>query len=126
VATLVTDDPSRPISTAVHFPAGPPTTTSSAAALGLNGEARRDGRGQVLVSLQSRALTYGTRVHMAGYEGDDDAFCLEPGHGRVLTLSPSDGEAVTGSVTVTALNLAAPLTLGVSDTRDEDRASGGT
>ncbi|HLI59601.1 MAG TPA: hypothetical protein VKV21_08020 [Solirubrobacteraceae bacterium] len=113
VASLVTDDPARPVSTAVHFPAGPPTERLPPASLGLSGEARREPSGDVVVSLASRSLLHGTRVALTGAEADDDVFCLEPGRARELTLFCPPQARATGPVTVTALNLATPITLSV-------------
>ncbi|MGH2907793.1 MAG: glycoside hydrolase family 2 protein, partial [Solirubrobacteraceae bacterium] len=113
LAPLVAGAPARPLSRAVHFPAGPPTGRAPATSLGISGHAERDARGGVSVSLRSRALIHGVRVRAPGYEADDEGFCLEPEHERVITLQPREPEP--GPVTVTALNLAAPITLSIGD-----------
>jgi len=115
VASLLAEDPTRPVSTAVHFPAGPPTERLPPATLGLTGEARRQASGEVSVTLASRGLLYGTRLGLPGYEPEDDVFCLEPGHPRTLTLSGAMHADAPGPVTVTALNLATPVTLRIEE-----------
>jgi beta-mannosidase len=115
VASLLGDDRTRPISSAVHFPAGPPTERLPAASLGVSGRARHAASGDVIVSLSSRALLYGARVRLAGYEPEDDLFCVEPGHARHLTLSRPPQARASGPVSVTALNLAAPISVSIGE-----------
>ena len=86
VATLEgPDGGSEPISQAFRFPVGRPTDTADAAALGLEASARSDGD-DVVLTVRSRRLAYGVRVHADGLTPDDDAFSVEPGGHRVVRL----------------------------------------
>ena len=56
--------------------------------------------------LRTRRLAYGVRIAMPGFEPADDAFCLEPGGERQITLRRiSDERAAADAGTLTALNL---------------------
>lgn len=88
---------------AVLFPEGRPLTPMSAEALGLSAEhVVHDGRPAVL--LRSTRLVWGLRLQVPEAVPSDDAFCLEPGHDRLVWL-----DAVSVGGTVTALNLQGAL-----------------
>lgn len=102
VATLQDgpEDAPRILAQAFHFPAGRPLATETRATLGLEARALHAG-GRAAVALVSRRLAYGVRVRIPGYVPADDAFCLEPGVERVVTLQ---GEGPVEG-TVAAINL---------------------
>ncbi|MDQ6835046.1 MAG: glycoside hydrolase family 2 protein [Actinomycetota bacterium] len=114
VASLESDaDPSRPCSQAVSFPAGRPRRVESEQSLGISTVARPLVDGRIELSVSSRRLAYGVRLSTPGFTADDDAFCVEPGHQRVITLQPLDERADIGAAELYALNLdgAKPITL---------------
>jgi beta-mannosidase len=94
----------EPVSQSIFFPAGRPTARDAAAHLGLEAGVRRGPDGDLSLALSSRRLAYGVRIHVSGYEPDDDAFCVEPGGERVVALRRlGDGEFGGGQLS--ALNL---------------------
>jgi beta-mannosidase len=97
-----------PLSQSVRFPAGRPLEPLAAAVLGL--EAELEG-GQL--TLRSRRLAYGVRIHVPGFLPADDALCVEPGVPRTVALRAAAGsrEAAPGG-TLTALNLAGRVAIG--------------
>ena len=110
VASLERDGTDGPVtlSQAFRFPAGRPLERQPAEELGLRATLRSlTGEGFTL-TLESRRLAYGVRVHTTGFSPSDDALTLEPGVSRVLTLSPSDqihdGEQAPAGW-ITALNM---------------------
>lgn len=115
VATLdAAGDPGQVISQAVRFPAGRPLHRDSQARLGIEGvvELTPDG---ARLRLRSRRLAYGVRVQVPGFEAEDDAFSLEPGHERVLRLQPTEEGAELVGGSLTALNLSGSVRLEVAD-----------
>jgi beta-mannosidase len=94
VTSLERDD--QLLAQAFRFPAGRPAEAEPADQLGL--EAHLDG--EVLL-VSARRLVYDLRVHAAGSEPSDDAFCVEPGGTRRVLLWPAPEQGVT----LTALNL---------------------
>ncbi|MGI8512930.1 MAG: hypothetical protein ACR2NH_09940 [Solirubrobacteraceae bacterium] len=107
VVTLLGADGDRLVSQSVRFPTGRPKGCQPAHELGLEMELRTATEGAPQLSLSSRRLVYGVRLHVPGFLPDDDAFCLEPGRERVVALRPvGTGAADPGTATVTALNLA--------------------
>jgi beta-mannosidase len=97
-----------PLSQSVRFPAGRPLEPLAAAVLGL--EAELEG-GEL--TLRSRRLAYGVRIHVPGFLPADDALCVEPGVPRTVALraAAGSGEAAPGG-TLTALNLAGRVAIG--------------
>jgi beta-mannosidase len=105
VASLEIDaaEPSL-VSQSVFFAAGRPAARDPAAQLGLEAAVRRGPGGHLSLTISSRRLAYGVRIHVAGYEPDDDAFCVEPGGQRVVALRRvGEGEFQGGQLS--ALNL---------------------
>ncbi len=104
------------IGQAFRFPVGPPTGRRSAAELGLTASAcERDGA--IEVTLATARVAYGVRLDRSGFIADEDAFTIEPGRSRLVTLRPRDAAAVANAaagVSVRALNLLAPLEVQVS------------
>jgi beta-mannosidase len=95
----------RPLSQAFRFPAGRPTRVEPADRLGLTADARPCGDGVVRLTVGSRRLAYGVRIHAAGFVADDDAFSVEPGGTREIDLRPLQPESRFGGE-LSALNLA--------------------
>jgi hypothetical protein len=63
------------------------------------------------VTVRTQRFAHGVRLHVAGFVPDDDAFSIEPGHGREVWLrrvGPGAGEA-TGHLS--ALNLTSRLAI---------------
>jgi beta-mannosidase len=87
------------LSQAMRFPGGWPLERETPERLGLAAHARADALpdetmladGAVRVSVSSRRLAYGVRVHAPGYAVSDDDYSIEPGGERVVTLRPVDG-----------------------------------
>jgi beta-mannosidase len=96
-------DPPTPLSQAFRFPAGRPIEPQTPARLGIEAAARSDGPGAGVVTIRTRRLAYGVRIHAAGFTPEDDALTLEPGRERAVRLRAGAG-AFAGA-TLTALNL---------------------
>jgi len=94
-----------PISQAFRFPAGRPQTLQSASRLGLSGVLQAAPDGSALLTIASSRFAYGVRPRIPGFAASDDAFGVEPGHQRVLALTPASEAEVVSSGTLTALNL---------------------
>ena len=62
--------------------------------------------GRYAVRVRSRQLAYAVRVDARGFVANDDAFSVEPGGERMISLRPADPSAGDrfGGGTVTALN----------------------
>jgi beta-mannosidase len=102
------------ISQSFRFPAGRPPGTRTADELGLQGSVVQvPGAGPAL-QVASTRFVYGARAGVPGYVAADDAFGIEPGHQRLIGLSPvaagSAGEAAEAGA-LTALNLAGRIRL---------------
>jgi beta-mannosidase len=98
---------------AFRFPVGRPLERRTATDLSLVADARCDSDGRPLVRIACRRLAYGVRIDAPGWIADDDCFCVEPGHPRVVRLRRTGdpgSAAVRGRVT--ALNCAATVALG--------------
>ncbi|HEX4010827.1 MAG TPA: hypothetical protein VHX62_12495 [Solirubrobacteraceae bacterium] len=96
------------LSQSFRFPVGRPATPVPADRLGLRGIVeQRDGGGRVL-RVASDRFAYGVRPVVPGHGVADDAFGVEPGHERVVELTPCAGEAAADGAAgwLTALNLA--------------------
>jgi hypothetical protein len=71
--------------------------------------------GSPAVAITSRRFAYGVRVRVPGFRPADDAFPVEPGRTRLIALDPrSPGGSWSGG-TITALNLAGPVTIAPGD-----------
>lgn len=106
VAGLWRDD--ELISQAFRFPAGRPTNREPVERVGLSATAAVRGE-DVLLTIGTRRLAYGVRVQATGFAAGDDAFSIEPGGERRLTLRPAAPDATFGGATITALNLASAV-----------------
>ncbi len=117
VATLERDGGPGPavLSQAFRFPAGRPSRIEPADRLGLSADARPCGDGIVRMTVRSRRLAYGVRVHAPGFRPDDDAFSIEPGGSREIDLRAVTPDAVLGGE-LSAINLAGrvPITMAPS------------
>ena len=100
------DEPEM-LSQAFRFPEGTgrPLTPRPADELGLDATLRELPDGDWAVSVQSAGFAYGVRVAVPGWQLSDDAFCVEPGHERVIRLTPAGDDAGDPVGTLTALNL---------------------
>ena len=103
VATL--QDGDTVLAQAFHFPAGRPLHRFSADELGLSAQLFTDGE-SLRVQIGTGRLAYGVRVQAEGFLPDDDAFTIEPGGERMVSLRPVGPEhEERPRVTLTALNL---------------------
>ena len=102
------------LSQSTRFPAGRPTTPESTARIGLQAFAEVLSDGSVALRIGSVRLAYGVRVHVPGFEADDDAFCLEPGHDRVLSLRRAEAAAEYAGGTLSAVNLDGVVKIGAA------------
>ena len=89
----------------VRFPAGRPVDVESAARLGLQASARHESEGTVHLTVSSRRLAYGVRIHVPGFIPADDVFSVEPGRTRSVVLHPHVDQAAFRGGALTALNL---------------------
>jgi beta-mannosidase len=106
VLSLENGDERRPLSQSFRFPAGRPARAESASQLGLRATFRSLDEESGTVTVASRRLAYGVRLHVPGFAPDDDAFGVEPGHERTIELRRADGAAgASGTGHLTALNL---------------------
>jgi beta-mannosidase len=88
VATLeaIDGDPDRPISQAFRFPLGWPSMVETADQLGLHLAVVDADAEHVTMRLDTRKLAYAVRIELPGFVAEDDAFSVEPGHARRITL----------------------------------------
>ena len=73
--------------------------------------------GAIEVTLTTGRVAYGVRIDRSGFVPDDDAFTVEPGRSRLITLRPTEVEPVANGapgVSVRALNLLASLEVPLS------------
>jgi beta-mannosidase len=100
------DDSRELLSQSFRFPVGRPLARESSARLGLEATLSEVDHDNARLSLRTRRLAYGVRIAVPGFEPTDDAFCLEPGGERHITLRrTSDEHAAPEAGTLTALNL---------------------
>ena len=103
-------------SQAFRFPAGRPLVVRDVADLGLRVTATTLPGGDVVLQVDADRLVYGLRIDAPGFAAGDDAFSLEPGHGRRVVLRrASDPASAAADLTLSALNLRGTLTVGVED-----------
>jgi beta-mannosidase len=118
VLTLETDDSEagapRILSQSCRFIGTHPTGREPAARLGARAafSALPGGDGEAAVTVRSERLLYGARIVVPGFVPEDDAFIVEPGHARMITLRRTGGETGGGAGALTALNLAGRLPIG--------------
>jgi beta-mannosidase len=92
------------LSQAFLHPDGRPAGRAGADRLGLEATMHGSDEDAPVVRIASRALAYGVRVDVPGFRPSDDAFSIEPGHTREITLR-REGSVATVRGAVTALNL---------------------
>jgi beta-mannosidase len=108
----------EPLAQSFRFPAGRPLQQQPGEELGLAGALSAGADGMLTLTLSSRRLAYGVRIHVPGFSPSDDALTLEPGVERNLTLWPDAGAAdrrqdLAGSVT--ALNMRGRIALAAAE-----------
>jgi beta-mannosidase len=106
IVVTLEDGGGEPISQAFRFPAGRPTSADPPERLAIEASAAATPDGALRVTVRSRRLAFGLRIHVAGYEPDDDAFSIEPGRERVVLLRAVEPPPGDPSGAVTALNMA--------------------
>jgi hypothetical protein len=57
------------------------------------------------LTVGARRLVHGLRIHASGWRASDDAFSVEPGSERSVTLCAREPGAALDGAAVTALNL---------------------
>ena len=92
------------LSQAFFFPAGRPLVQESAQRLGLSAVLTMTPDDTVRIDVSTRRLAYGVRIHVPGWSTSDDAFSVEPGGSRTVTLRPAPGGTRHGGW-LSALNL---------------------
>ncbi|HEY7970578.1 MAG TPA: hypothetical protein VID95_11335 [Candidatus Limnocylindrales bacterium] len=107
VASLERDGPDGPelLSQAFHYPAGRPLHEETEARLGLAASVAAGADGRVRLTVSSRRLAYGVRIHVPGFAPSDDAFSVEPGGSRRIELVPDDPGGAFPGGSLTAINL---------------------
>nr|MBA2702188.1 glycoside hydrolase family 2 protein [Chloroflexota bacterium] len=117
IASLETEGPqgAELLSQAFHFPAGRPLTAEPQHRLGLAATVGWTDDGVVQLSVTSPRLAYGVRLHVAGYAPTDDAFSIEPGGTRTVTLHPSGEGRIPAEGWLTAINLAGRAVIRAAD-----------
>jgi beta-mannosidase len=114
-------DAAGPLAQAFRFPAGRPLRLQTGAELGLSGSLHECSDRTIAMTLCSRRLAYGVRVHVPNFTPSDDALTLEPGVRRTLSLTPHGGASecrpLEGSLS--ALNLHGRIKLAMGRTSAE-------
>jgi beta-mannosidase len=109
VVTLepVDGDPDRPVSQAFRFPVGRPASAETADELGLEVGVLQASDQRITVRLAARKLVHAVRLELPGFDAEDDAFSIEPGHGRKIEFQRRAGadDTTPRRLTVTAANL---------------------
>lgn len=95
----------RILSQDMRFPAGRPAEAQRIDGLALCATATALPDGHARLSVASRRLAYGVRIHMPDYIPDDDAFSIEPGGERVVILRPRTAESSLTGGALTAVNM---------------------
>lgn len=99
------------LSQAFHFPAGRPMSVEPERRLGLAAAIGPAADGTIRLTVESRRLAYGVRVHVPGFAPSDDAFSVEPGGARSIALRAIGDRARPSHGWLTALNLAGQVTI---------------
>jgi beta-mannosidase len=105
------------LSQAFHFPAGRPLAPEPERRLGLSASARSCADGSVRLTVESRRLAYGVRIHVADFAPSDDALTIEPGGARELDLRPTRPGATFAGGYLTGLNLRGNVVIGTGADR---------
>lgn len=93
------------ISQAFYFPAGRPTGTQTRERLGLEASVVRIAEDRLALRLSCPRMVYGVRIEADGALPIDDAFSLEPGVPREVTMNLDARDSTPGAIGITALNL---------------------
>ena len=113
VSLTSTDAERRLIAQAFRFPAGRPLHRETVESIGLTATASRLSDGDGLLTISTRRLAYGVRIHVPGFLPDDDAFSVEPGAERIIRLRVADDTADLVGGQVSAINLLGRETIAV-------------
>lgn len=92
------------LSQSFAFPAGRPLQRGAPDQLGLEANLQREDPDVTVVRVRSRRMAYGVRIDVPGFAPADDAFSVEPGHGREIELRHIDASS-SARGRITALNL---------------------
>jgi beta-mannosidase len=111
------DRRAAPLSHSVRFPAGYPLTREHPDRLGLSALASSLEDGRARLTLTSRRLAFGVRVHVPGYLPAQDCLDLEPGVPRSVMLERVSGDGELSSGRVSALNMDGSVRIAVEDPR---------
>ncbi len=99
-----------PLSQSFRFPLGPPIQQQPPAALGIEAEVE-ERADETVLTVSSRRIAYGVRIHADGFRPSDNAFNLEPGGRRRIQLRRVASPADARGVTLTAVNMAGKATV---------------
>jgi beta-mannosidase len=88
-----------------RLPVGRPLRRETPERLGVEVHAQPTGQDSASLTVSSERFLYGVRASIPGFWSADDAFSVEPGRPRVLTLRRIAGEGEAVSASITALNL---------------------
>lgn len=103
------------ISQSFRFPTSRPLLARSAAEMELTAELRHGSDGRPVLAVRSRGLVYGAQVVLPGRETTDNAFCVEPGHERLVGVTGCARDADSPGA-LSALNLRGSIP--ITDSRD--------
>lgn len=106
-----TTEPPGLLSQSFRFPAGRPLERDSAERMGIEATAAPEPGGAIALTVRSRRLAYGVRVHTPGFEPEDNAFSVEPGGERTVLLRREGATDSFAGGSLSALNLSAPVTI---------------
>ncbi len=93
------------LSQSFRFPAGRPLRRESPEQLGLTARIARSATGETKLTISSRRLAYGVRLHGAGTLASDDGFSVEPGGQRTVALRAHHDSADPAGIRVGAINM---------------------
>ena len=107
------DDSTQLLSQSFRFPVRRPVVPEAPIRLGIEATGHMTAPGEAVVLISSRRLAYGIRLHTPGFTPADDAFSVEPGRARAVTLRGADPAASFNGGSITALNLAGEVKIGL-------------
>jgi beta-mannosidase len=100
------------LSQCFRLPAGRPSRRERPEQLGLTAAVQPLNERTAQLKVSSSRFAYGVRAVVPGFRADDDAFCVEPGGERVISLRRVSEASESGSLT--ALNLEGRVRLEVA------------
>ncbi|HEY1511467.1 MAG TPA: hypothetical protein VGF93_20835 [Solirubrobacteraceae bacterium] len=100
------------LSQCFRLPAGRPSRRERPEQLGLTAVVQQRDERTAQLTVSSSRFAYGVRAAVPGFRSDDDAFCVEPGGERVISLRRVS--EASGAGTLTALNLDGRMRLEVA------------